>query len=136
MLSPSSISNPETVAERYDEVLYICDDPLRGKAAPVAELIGCKLGDVHTVEIDLTDRTVGHHTVRHCILPLCGSYVPPVFFIHYDCIILDAILSRKTGFCAPPLSPHRAGQTADRAVEDDGADGVVAGVEAVDALGS
>ncbi|MBR2652959.1 MAG: hypothetical protein IKD59_00250 [Lachnospiraceae bacterium] len=42
---PSDRSYPQAGTERYDEILHVCDNAFRGKAAPVAELIGGKFRD-------------------------------------------------------------------------------------------
>ena len=50
-------------AQVYYEVLYIGYDALGTEAASVGKLVDCELGDVHAVEVYLSDCAVIEHSV-------------------------------------------------------------------------
>ena len=61
------MSKAQALADVDDKVLYVGDDAVGGEAAAVCQLVDGELGDVNTVEIDLSDRAVRQDAVgrRH-----------------------------------------------------------------------
>ena len=48
----------QTLGQRYDEILHICHDAARRKAAAVSQFVDDELRDVHTVKIHLANCAV------------------------------------------------------------------------------
>ena len=53
----------QILREIDDKILHVGHDPVRTQASPVGQLVDRKLGDIHTVEVDLAYRPVRQKSI-------------------------------------------------------------------------